>query len=340
MLLNRKIRKLTIYLASLNGDIMRVLAAIDGSSHSQCVLNTIAERVWEPGTEFKLTTVIKEHVEVPLHAHGGYHRISFEQSVEDPSHPHKRLAELSVSLRQMINLPSTDFSIDPVIKVGHPTDEILLLAKNWGANLIVVGAHGRTGLEKMFLGSVSTSILHHAMSNVSVAKLTQNTANKDVYRILVPVDHSLFSQAAVDWLVKQRWVKPVEIQLLTAIPEIYQLSSQFADEANLEQAASMLREIQSHKTESMAALNSLANEIRTRTNPKGVFCSVVAGAPKDTILSTAHHWQADLILMGSHGRSGLTRALLGSVSSEVVQNSHIAVEVVKPPANFASPPSI
>ncbi len=307
---------------------MRVLAAIDGSSYSHGVIEAIAVRVWEPGTEIKLVTVMEKHVDY-AHLHGGYHRIDDNHSTDDPSQPHKHLIQFSLSLREKVGLQNTSVSIDPVVVVGHAAEEILTLAKNWRADLTVVGTRGCTGLQKLLLGSVSTEVLRHSTSHVQIARSNPKRASGNVYRILVPVDHSPFSQAAVEWLVQHRWQKAVEIQILTVVPEIHQLSEQFTEEENPEKAAIILSKIQSLKAKSLEQLNALADEIQIKTDAISVSCSIKAGEPPAVITGTARDWQADLILMGSHGRTGLNRILLGSVSSEVVQTSHSAVEVVK-----------
>lgn len=306
---------------------MRILAAVDLSEHSQCVLEAIQERAWEADTEIKLTTVIEQNYD-PVRYQGGYHRIEYKQLTDDPSYPHKRLSFLSNSLRKLIGKRNFNVSIDPVIKIGHPVDEIIHLVKLWNPDLIVVGTHEKVGLENLLLGSVSRSILHHAMANVHIAKSVSSPNNK-VYRILVPVDESTFSQAAIDWLLKQRWRKPLEINLLTAIPEIHQLTERYSEEANTEQAAIMLGDIQLRKAESISTLESRVDEVQRRTKAVSVLCTAVVGVPEDVINKTALEWQADLVVMGSHGRSGLSRMLLGSVSSAVAQKSPSSVEVVK-----------
>jgi nucleotide-binding universal stress UspA family protein len=58
---------------------------------------------------------------------------------------------------------------------------------------------------------------------------------------------------------------------------------------------------------------------------------VLSGKPKEAILKDAENWVADLIVVGSHGRRGFKRFLLGSVSEEVAMNAHCSVVVVRGP---------
>jgi nucleotide-binding universal stress UspA family protein len=307
---------------------MKVLAAIDGSCQSQSVIDALAQRVWEARTVIKLVTVI-DPCAGPYRTKGGYASIE-KPLAEAPSQAHQNLAQFAQLLSHRLGPQNTSVLIDPEIIVGHATDTILALAENWQADLVVVGSHGRRRLEEVLLGSVSKAVLDHAMTNVLIAKSGTESTNKDAYRILVPVDQSSFSRAAVEWLVQQRWTKPVEILLMTALPELSQISALFASEANPERAAIMLSQIQSREAHPLELLETWAADIKRTTNAY-VFCSAMAGDPQDVIVTAASDWHADLIVMGSHGRTGLTRLLLGSVSSSVSHSAQCAVEVVKTP---------
>jgi nucleotide-binding universal stress UspA family protein len=308
---------------------MRVLAAIDGSSLSHGVVDAIASRLWEEGTEIKLVTVIEEYAD-NFQTRGGYHRIEHAQSHEAPSLPHQKLTQFSTLLRDKLQSQPSKILIDPVVTIGHAKERLLGLTREWQADLVVVGTHGKGALEQLFLGSVSREIMHQAMSNVHIVRPRLNSANQSIYKILLPIDHSSFSAAAVEWLVKHRWDRPVELSIITVIPEIDQLSERLSNEQDPERAAAILSQIQSVKEAPHAELAVLASEIKAKTNAHSISCAVKSGEPAAAILETAHAWQCDLILMGSHGRTGLGRLLLGSVSSKVAQSSHTSVEIVKP----------
>jgi nucleotide-binding universal stress UspA family protein len=60
-----------------------------------------------------------------------------------------------------------------------------------------------------------------------------------------------------------------------------------------------------------------------------VSTELVEGDPKSKILDAAKEWHADMIVLGSHGRSGISRFLLGSVSQDVVRHAHCSVEIIR-----------
>ena len=66
----------------------------------------------------------------------------------------------------------TTHVIEEVIE-GHPKEKVLEIAKNWGANIIFVGSHGRRGVSRFILGSVSMAIVAHASCSVVVIRLPQ-----------------------------------------------------------------------------------------------------------------------------------------------------------------------
>lgn len=276
----------------------------------------------------KLVTVIEQHEE-HHHSRGGYHRIEPKPHIQSPAQPHKDLAQSALNLRNMLGRGNAETLIDPEVTFGKVAETILKLAQDWHADLIVVGTHGRNELEKFFLGSVSTAVLQHSKSHVLVARSSPESMNREVYRVLVPVDHSPFSRAAIEWLMRQRWSKPVEIRLLNAQPELSQLSAQFAAESDTERAADILTEIQMQEAKPLEILDTLAAEIGKQTNFTSIGCFALPGDPKEIIVNMARDWHADLILMGSHGRTGMQKLLLGSVSSSVSKNAPCSVEVVK-----------
>jgi nucleotide-binding universal stress UspA family protein len=58
---------------------------------------------------------------------------------------------------------------------------------------------------------------------------------------------------------------------------------------------------------------------------------LVEGDPKSQIIDIAHEWRADMIVLGSHGRTGINRFLMGSVSQGVVRHAHCSVEIIRAP---------
>lgn len=151
---------------------MRVLAAIDGSSCSHDVIYAVAQRAWEAGTVIKLVTIIEQSNE-PYRSKGGYHRIDLKPDIVAPSKPYTDLSEFVAKLRHNFSQQNSNVVVDPeVVFAEQVSDMILQLSQEWKADLIVVGTHGRRGLERIVMGSVSTSVVHRASVPVLIARVT------------------------------------------------------------------------------------------------------------------------------------------------------------------------
>lgn len=144
-------------------------------------------------------------------------------------------------------------------------------------------------------------------------------------RILLAVDGSSFSDAAVNEVASRPWPPASEVKVVTAFqvplvptPEVWAISDEYLPELERiarEQAQSVVD----------AAAARLASSL---DKPLTVTGEVLVGLPREAILEEAERWQADLIVMGSHGYGAWRGFLLGSVSRTVVTQAKCSVEVV------------
>jgi nucleotide-binding universal stress UspA family protein len=143
--------------------------------------------------------------------------------------------------------------------------------------------------------------------------------------ILLPVDGSSFSDAAVAEVGARPWPAPTEVKIVTAFqvpitptPEVWTISDEYypaLEQAAREQAQAIVN----------AAVAKLGGMLAHSVSLTG---EVLNGPPREVILDEAERWNADLIVMGSHGYGAWQRLLLGSVSQAVVSHAHCSVEVV------------
>ncbi len=144
-------------------------------------------------------------------------------------------------------------------------------------------------------------------------------------RILLPVDGSSFSEAAVDEVVSRPWPAPSEVRVVTAFqvpitptPEVWVIADEYypiLERTAREQAQTIVNA-------AVARLTDISDKAVTVTG------EVLAGPPREAILEEADRWNAELIVMGSHGYGAWQRFLLGSVSQAVVSHAACSVEVV------------
>jgi nucleotide-binding universal stress UspA family protein len=142
-------------------------------------------------------------------------------------------------------------------------------------------------------------------------------------KILFATDGSNFSEAAAQMIAKQFRPQDCEIRVLNVVEPI-------TTAAMPQMAPGYYPELEDQKREAKPLLERTAkilSEVGFKTFPL-----VLAGDAKTVILDEAANWHADLIVLGSHGRKGLGRFLLGSVSEAVARHTYCSVEIVRLPS--------
>ncbi len=171
------------------------------------------------------------------------------------------------------------------------------------ADLIVMGRLGRTGLARLLLGSTAARTLGFSPVNVLIVPAETPLARE---RLLVASDGSPFSEAAFAEALRLARLWGSRLSGLSVARE----------EGELTEAQAIVGGM-------LARANALGLPLETR---------VTVGAPDDAIVRLARELGADLIILGSHGRTGFTRLLLGSVAERVIGSAPCPVLVVKKPA--------
>ncbi len=139
-------------------------------------------------------------------------------------------------------------------------------------------------------------------------------------RILLAVDNSKFSEAAARAVIARNRVRDLEVRVFHAAePPTLFTAPEMAEYIPPEESAQ----------EAIALVAKTADALRSAGI--SVTTDIVQGDPKTLIIENAEAWGADLIVLGSHGRKGLQRFLLGSVSETVMRHAHCSVEIVRLP---------
>jgi nucleotide-binding universal stress UspA family protein len=142
---------------------MRILLATDGSDYSTAAARSIAERPWPSDSEVRMISVVEQIVPAadPWYAAG-----AVAESVREDS---AKKCGQAVSAAEGI-IASAGLKTGTVVLKGSPKRRILDEAKEWGAQLVVLGSHGRRGLTRYLLGSVSEAVAMHAHCSVEVIR--------------------------------------------------------------------------------------------------------------------------------------------------------------------------
>lgn len=207
------------------------------------------------------------------------------------------------------------------VLIGSPHRMLVKAAKDWPADLVVVGSTGRGGLDRVILGSVSQRVLARARCSVRVARARERSAAAPP-RLLVAVDGSPDADAAVTEVARRRWPEGTTVRVLTAIHPQFAMAVAIASNA----IAGVARDEDVH-----AAGRRCANLAAHRLGEAGLRTAVVIEESEPTafLLNYARKWSADCIVIGAKGHGRVARVLLGSVSSAVASRAPCSVEVVR-----------
>lgn len=141
--------------------------------------------------------------------------------------------------------------------------------------------------------------------------------------VLIGVDESPFSAAAVELVKRTPWPDGSRFRVVSASAPIFPASG---DAAMPDVIAEIIaQQDRYHQDMAERAATSLREGGRT------VEAAMVSGDPRSALVEEARRWKADLVVVGSHGRSGIKRMVLGSVAAHVASHAPCSVLIVKEP---------
>jgi nucleotide-binding universal stress UspA family protein len=207
------------------------------------------------------------------------------------------------------------------VRHGKPFDAIGALAKETGADLIVLGTHQRQGFGRFWLGSVSRAVLRDSAANVLVVPQDQMAIEAQanvptIRRVLVTTGFSELGNRAI----------PRALSLLPCggtLCLVHVVASAEAN-GNSEQCV-----VASPGHSANAQLRALVPK-ETEARDVAIRTEVIqSGKTAVAICQAAERFDADVICIASHGRSGISKAILGSVAQDVMARSSRPVLVVR-----------
>lgn len=211
-------------------------------------------------------------------------------------------------------------STERAVRTDIPHEAILRYATEQDIDLIVMGTHGRTGVERYLLGSVTEKVVR--LSDVPVLTVKAEADGEVVYPytdILVPTDGSEGAEAAIEPAVDIASTYHARVHGLSVIDTMaigVDVRSGAVLDALEESAQSAVETIEQQATN--ASVSAVETAIHHRN-------------PYRTIRSYVGEHDIDLVVMGTHGRSGIERYLLGSVAEKTVRTSPVPVMTVRQP---------
>ena len=142
---------------------MKILVAVDGSSPSQEAVEEVVHRPWPRPSTVRVVSAVHPYVPSAIEfVPAAMTPENFTQQQEEQA---KQLTSQAAS-----RIGESGLAVETVVRLGDPRTVIVDEAAEWGANLIVMGSHGRTGLSRMLLGSVAQAVVGHAPCSVEVVR--------------------------------------------------------------------------------------------------------------------------------------------------------------------------
>jgi nucleotide-binding universal stress UspA family protein len=223
------------------------------------------------------------------------------------------------------------------VRMGFPRKVISECAKELQADLIMVGSHGHSAIGRFLLGSVAQAVLRIAPCPVEIVRFPAGGAEPSSHpmRVLLATDGSECSLAAAISVAARPWpmgtvFKVVGVEELIAL-ETPMAASPLASIYPSTLLEELLADARARALDAIDGTRKILEQAGLKVQDRQ---PIPLGDPRNVILALAQTWPADLIVLGSHGRRGWDRFLMGSVAESVAVHAHCSVEVIQPRSAF------
>jgi nucleotide-binding universal stress UspA family protein len=226
-----------------------------------------------------------------------------------------------------VMLESKGACVDFEVRLGDPAEEIAAVAEEQHVALIAMATHGYSGLKRWTLGSVTDKVVHSATMPVFVIRNSGQARAEDIAfkRIMVPLDGSDLAKQALPFATNLAIGACAELNLIQAVPPTIEAFPGFAPRGR---PIPQLREVLvAMRAQASKELNALADDLGQQEMP--VSTLVVNGHAAEVIVDEADRQKADLIVMATHGYSGIKRWALGSVADKVLHAATTPLVMVR-----------
>jgi nucleotide-binding universal stress UspA family protein len=281
----------------------RILLATDGSEEAELATRTAIDLAGKTGSELHVVHVL---VMPPETLHEPVGTVAAREDFE--SRGRARLDEF------VGRLEASGGAVGGAhFRVGSPAAEIVAQAEETGAGLVVLGSRGHGAMSRALMGSVSDSVVRHAPCPVLVVREEPLAFPT---RILLATDGSEEAKLAATTAAALAGGTDSELHVVTVGPFI---PTVFA--ATEEEPGRMAREARRTLDEQVGLIEAAGEGVAQ--------AHLRLGGAAEEIVALAEDIEAGLIAMGSRGRGGIRRALMGSVSERVVRHAHCAVLIIR-----------
>jgi nucleotide-binding universal stress UspA family protein len=215
-------------------------------------------------------------------------------------------------------VPGHAINVEYHAREGDVAGEIIAMAREIGAELIAMGTHGRTGMNWLLSGSIATAVLRKAPCPVLALRSVAGVRKPEGIPVLLhPTDFSANSRAATKVARTLARDLGARLLILHVAPPAVLFDGTVAPQVDTN------------------ACSEALEELRTRLDGPDLKYPVETelrlGLDREEILRTSEEVMCDMIVMGTHGRTGLSRLLMGSVAEALLPRARCPLMVVRTP---------
>ena len=292
--------------------ISRILVPLDGSKLSETILPFASEIARKADAEVVVATAIQ-----PI---GIWDATATAINWEHEEKSAKDYLDSAVE-----RLTGDGLRVRPIFLHGDASEVILEAAEKESADLITMTTHGRSGIMRWLLGSVADRVVQHSKVPVALIRVGEDNPvpSAKVERILVPLDGSDVSAGILPFVKEYARLFDSSLVLYHAVSPVGTYPG--FETANAQVVGELLEETQKEGTE---MLSQAAEKLKSEGFKTQTAISIELAA--DGILNAAEQSKAGLVAIGTHGRSGVTRTVLGSVANAVLRRSKLPVLLIHP----------
>ncbi|MCX6020684.1 MAG: universal stress protein [Chloroflexi bacterium] len=295
--------------------VTRILVALDGSPLAESILPYVRGVAAGVGAEVVLGSVLHVSKDTLSSLTGS----KLDQVVA------RDRALIQTYLDGVAQRLATDgLAVRTVVGFGNAADEIVRLAGAENADLIALATHGRSGIDRWVHGSVAEAVLQIASTPVLLIHPADYVVSQSVQQLVIPLDGSPLAEAALAEAVTLATAMKTPLALVRVVEPVYLAA---------DPAAGIMTDYGNLLDDMQGAARAYLDEQAAALTAQGltVTTAVPIGTPAKEIVDFAQAHPGSLIVIATHGRTGVAGILLGSVARRVVQQAGAPTMLVQAP---------
>jgi len=296
---------------------MKVLFATNGSRESDAAGEWLTGLCWAEDDRVTVLSVVPDLLflsgRIDVEAEGSCRERAYEEIIAAGEIVRQAMRKLDMSFPR----------VETRVHAGPPAEEILTVAEEIGADLIVIGSRGKSAVAEWFLGSVSEELLKKAPCPVLIVR----PGSESVGRILLAYDGSPESEAALGWVTRLPVPPGARIKVV-GVAEALSPAMAAPSPALPPEYYSTMAAVEGERRERARWLTHHAAK-RLKASGRRAEAEIRYGDAATEIELAAKEGCADLVLLGAHARHGWISDLLGNTARAIVRHACCSVLVAR-----------